>query len=484
MNDQRPEADPHRTPPTGPLWHGSSATPAYGTPSTGYPGRPGREAGASNGGGGHEAPPGTPVTDGAGVGHGGPADPVEPAESLDPRPGAMPLAHGTGRPPTKGHGSRTPLLVGGMAVLLLVGGVAGAYLLDRTGTSAADPTLQNSAQQRFPVDAAPVQQASASAPDWVATAAAAAPSVVSITVSSGSQGGQGSGVILDKQGHIVTNHHVVAAGMGSAGASRETILVTLNDKRAYQAKVVGSDPATDLAVLELNDGPGDLTPISLGDDSKLQVGSPVMAVGNPLGLAGTVTTGIVSALNRPVTTRQQSPDPSFGGAGEYVVTNAIQTSAAINPGNSGGALVNASGQLVGINSSIAQTSQDGGNIGIGFAIPVNAVRSVTDQILRNGTVKHAYIGVTGKGGYVKDGSARRAAAIISEVTADSPAAKASLQAGDAVVAIDDELIDSWESLVAQVRERPVGSSITLTVLRDGKRTDIKVALAERPNSLP
>ncbi len=427
MNDQRHEAD-QPSQPTGPLWHGAPPqTPAYGTPPVGASGS------------------------------------------------AAPAA------PPKRRTSRTPLLVGGLAALLLIGGGAGALLLNPTGSS-SQPNTAPQAEQRFPVAPAPVQQASASAPDWVATAAAVAPSVVAITVSAGSQGGgQGSGVILDKEGHIVTNHHVVAAGAGASSGA--TILVTLADKRAYRATIVGTDPATDLAVLELTDGPKDLTPVAIGDDTTLKVGTPVMAVGNPLGLAGTVTTGIVSALNRPVTTRQQSPDSAFGGGGEYVVTNAIQTSAAINPGNSGGALVNASGQLVGINSSIAQTSQDGGNIGIGFAIPVNSVRAVTDQILRDGRVKHSYIGVTGDSGYVREGGAQRAAAIVSQVTAGSPAADAGLRAGDAVIDIDDEIVDSWESLVAQVRERAVGSATTLTIVRDGKRSDVTVTLAERPTTL-
>ena len=433
MNDQRPADSPRddSTHSTGPLWHGGPPqTHAFGTPAT-YGSQP----------------------------YGPPA-------------------------PMKRRTSRVPLLVGGLAVLLLVGGGAGALLLSPASSTTEAAPATSPAEQRFPVAPAPVQQANASAPDWVVTAAAVAPSVVAITVSSGGQsGGQGSGVILDKEGHIVTNHHVVAAGVGNTGSSGATILVTLADKRAYRAGIVGTDPATDLAVLELTDGPNDLTPIALGDDTSLKVGSPVMAVGNPLGLAGTVTTGIVSALNRPVTTRQQSPNSAFGGGGEYVVTNAIQTSAAINPGNSGGALVNAAGQLVGINSSIAQTSQDGGNIGIGFAIPVNSVRSVTDQILRDGSVKHSYIGVTGDSGYVREGGAQRAAAIISQVTAGSPAADAGLRTGDAVVDIDEELIDSWESLVAQVRERTVGSSATLTIVRDGKRSDVKVTLAERPATL-
>src|SRR6478672_5783987 len=236
--------------------------------------------------------------------------------------------------------------------------------------------------------AAPVVQANPMAPDWAVTSASVTPSVVSISIETQQGSGKGSGVILDRAGHVVTNNHVVA-GLGG-GAQ---ITVTLQDQRTYSASVVGTDPATDLAVIKLEGAPSDLKPIALGDDSKLKVGEPVMAVGNPLGLAGTVTTGIVSALNRPVTTSQDSaPDP-FGqsqGSGEPVVTNAIQTSAAINPGNSGGALVNAGGQLVGINSSIASVSGSSsgggqsGNIGIGFAIPVNEVKAIAEQLIQTG----------------------------------------------------------------------------------------------------
>lgn len=426
-------------PPTGPLWLGVD-TPLYGAPHTGQ-GAPG------------------------------------PAFTMPEAPPAAPAPRRRG--PRR---ATTALLALGLVGLLVVAGGAGIMLLGGIGLQSTEQRASSRAagEQRWPAGPPPVTQTDGSAPDWVATAAAVAPSVVAITVAtSGARGGeQGSGVVLDKEGHIVTNHHVVASGIGGGA----TILVTLNDKRAYQATIVGTDASTDLAVLQL-DGPDDLTPITMGNDTQLKVGSPVMAVGNPLGLAGTVTTGIVSALNRPVTTQQASGDSTFGGGGEYVVTNAIQTSAAINPGNSGGALVNASGQLVGINSSIAQTAQDGGNIGIGFAIPVNEARSVSAQILRTGSVRHPYLGVTGRGGYVRDGKAQRAAAIIGSVTADSPAARAGLGEGDAIVAIDDEPVDSWESLVAQVRERDVDAQVKVTLVRGGSRQDVIVTLAQRPSSM-
>lgn len=324
----------------------------------------------------------------------------------------------------------------------------------------------------------PVVQANGTAPDWVEVAKAVSPSVVAITINSGNRSvGQGSGVILDKEGRIVTNNHVVTAG---GAGSRLSLNVTLDDKRTFDADIVGTDPATDLAVIKLKNAPSDLTPIALGNADELRVGEPVMAVGNPLGLAGTVTTGIVSALNRPVVTEQERASGPMGPqTSERVVTNAVQTSAAINPGNSGGALVNASGQLIGINSAIASTSGSSGNIGIGFAIPVNEAKSVAEQLISTGTAKHAYLGVGPTTAIVQDGASKRAAAGIERVWPDTPAEKAGLEVGDAVIAVDGEAVDNADSLVAQIRERTVNDVVTLTIVRDGKRQDVKVTLAER-----
>lgn len=379
-------------------------------------------------------------------------------------------------PPRRRRRWLGPVLAAVLAVLLL-GGVALVASRGMGGTEQAAPTL---GQQRNDSPEGPVVQAEGSAPDWSATAAAAAPSVVAISVQNGDSGGEGSGVIFDAQGHVVTNHHVVAGG----AARQSQILVTLQDQRVYKATIVGTDPATDLAVLKLENAPDDLRPITPGNDQDLKVGQPVMAIGNPLGLAGTVTTGIVSALNRPVSTTQEPVETPFGTAqrGEEVVTNAIQTSAAINPGNSGGALVDASGKLVGINSSIASLSQESGNIGIGFAIPVTEVQSVARQLLETGEVKHPYLGVRLSDTVVTEGSAQRRAAGIGLVERGTPAAKAGLKAGDAVIAVDGEPVDGARSLTAQVREREVGQEATFTIVRDGKRQDIKATLAQRSNN--
>jgi putative serine protease PepD len=378
--------------------------------------------------------------------------------------------------------------LGAIAVVTAVLATAGTYAATRTdGASAPVARLSTGAGVLQP----PAAQANASAPSWSATAAAVSPSVVAITVTRGQSGDQGSGVIFDAKGHILTNNHVVAA----AGAGSQ-ITVTLSDKRTYAATVVGTDPSTDLAVIKLTNAPGDLKPIALGNASTIKVGDQVMAVGNPLGLAGTVTTGIVSALNRPVTTsdaqQQQPGDPTQQqqAASEPVVTNAIQTSAAINPGNSGGALVNGNGQLIGINSAIASLGSSGGsssqsgNIGIGFAIPVNEARSIADQLIATGKATHPYLGVGSKDAVVADGSAKRAAAVLTSVVSGTPADKAGLQAGDAVTAVNGSSVDGSLSLVAQVRQHAVGDTVTLRVVRDGQARDLGITLTARPATTP
>ncbi len=373
------------------------------------------------------------------------------------------------------------------AVALLAAALAsgGTFAATRYGTpaQAASPVAATTTQSNGG-SSPQVVQGSATAPDWTVTAKAVAPSVVSITVASAQAQGQGSGVVLDAQGHILTNNHV-ATGAGTGA----TISVTLNDGRTYDATIVGTDPTTDLAVLQISNPPSDLVPMSIGDSGSLTVGQPVMAIGNPLGLSGTVTTGIVSALNRPVTTQasQSQPgqpgQPGSGTAGP-VVTSAIQTSAAINPGNSGGALVTAEGKLIGINSSIASLGSSSGgqsgSIGIGFAIPSNEATSIADQLISSGQAAHAYIGVSAANTSVTDGSSKRQAALVHAVTAGSPAATAGLQANDAVIAIDGQPIQSSESLVAAIHEHKVGDTVTITVVRGSQQQDLKVTLAARP----
>ena len=398
------------------------------------------------------------------------------------------LPTGNGAEPAQPAKSRRWTELTAVAALAAVLATGGTYAATQLGDSQSSSSASSTTLGRG-TDNGPVVQADATAPNWTATAAAVAPSVVSISVASGQGEGQGSGVIIDGLGHILTNNHVV-----SGAGQNATISVTLNDGRTYKATVAGTDPSTDLAVITLTNPPTDLKAVALGNSDDLKVGDPVMAIGNPLGLAGTVTTGIVSALNRPVTTQadedSQSPQSPFGqgqpqaGAdASQVVTNAIQTSAAINPGNSGGALVNASGQLVGINSSIASlgssSSGQSGSIGIGFAIPANEAKSIATQLIDKGTAEHAFLGVTLKDGTASDGSSQRAGAEVSSVSAGTPAANAGLQQGDVVIAVDNDPVDSSLSLVAHIRERAVGDKVSLTVLRDGKRIELTTTLVAK-----
>jgi putative serine protease PepD len=311
--------------------------------------------------------------------------------------------------------------------------------------------------------------------DWGGVAEAVSPSVVAIEVAGQGGGGAGSGVIWDDQAHVVTNAHVVAGA--------EQVRVTLADGRTYQAEVSGSDVSTDLAVLTIADAPDDLEPIEIGDDQGLAVGDPVMAIGNPLGLSGTVTTGIVSALDRPVSTTATE-----GGQPTAVVTNAIQTSAAINPGNSGGALVDGAGRLIGINSAIASLSAPGtgaqsGNIGIGFAIPMRTATSIVDQLIETGAAEHAFLGVSLDDSEAQLDGAILAGAGVVQVEDGSPAAGVGLVAGDVIVDIDGERVSSAQALVAQVRERTAGEAATVGVLRDGERQELQVTLDTRPDDL-
>jgi len=403
-----------------------------------------------------------------------------PSPVLPPAP-AQPCPAALTQPGAKHPQSAKPRRLAEAGAIALVAAVlasGGTYAVTRTGAGSS-PAAQTVASAT--TSSSPVLQANPSAPNWSATAGVVSPSVVAISVTGSAGSGQGSGVIFDTKGHILTNNHVVTgAGTGSQ------LTVTLADKRTYAATVVGTDPSTDLAVIKLTNAPSDLKAIALGDASLLKVGDPVMAVGNPLGLAGTVTTGIVSALNRPVTTSDQSGDSTAQQSADPVVTNAIQISAAINPGNSGGALVNASGQLIGITSAIASlgssdsSSSQSGNIGIGFAIPVNEAKSIANQLITSGTATHPYLGVSSKDGVVADGSAKRAAAVLTNVVAGTPADKAGLKAGDAVIAVDGNSIDGSLSLVAQVRERTVGDSVALKVIRGGQSKDVNVTLIAKP----
>jgi len=359
-------------------------------------------------------------------------------------------------------------LIGTAAATALVASVAtagfvGAFDHSRNTSPASIASIGQTTTQTVPVDGS-----TSSNPDWQKVSAAVSASVVSIKVTTQQGEALGSGVILDSKGHILTNNHVVS------GAQNNTVSVTLTDGRIYPATIVGTDPTTDLAVILLKNPPSDLSPAALGDSSTVVVGDPVMAVGNPLGLANTATTGIVSAIDRPVSASESGSPQSA------VVTNAIQIDAAINPGNSGGPLFDAQGRVIGVTSSIAtlsQTSGQSGSIGLGFAIPVNLAKDIASQLISSGTAKHAFLGVTLKDGTATADGVTRQGAVINEVSAGSPAADAGLQVNDVVVAIDGKAVAGAESLTGYVRAMSAGQVADLTVVRGGKALDIKATLA-------
>ncbi|MBO3094270.1 trypsin-like peptidase domain-containing protein [Cellulomonas dongxiuzhuiae] len=387
-------------------------------------------------------------------------------------PGAVPPSDPWGAPPApeRRTSSRAWAWIASAAVVgLLVGGgsVATLGLLDGDGSGSSDRVASLTDLGRSENDEVPVAGSSAKAPDWQRVAAAVQASVVAIQVQTQAGGGQGSGVIIDDSGLVLTNDHVVSGAQGN-------VQVTLTDGRILEGEIVGTDVSTDLAVVRLLDAPDDLEAAALGNSDDVTVGEPVMAVGNPLGLANTVTTGIVSAVDRPVST--QGEDGSAG-----AVTNAIQVDAAINPGNSGGPLFDASGRVIGITSSIATLSQQSGSIGLGFAIPVNLAKTIADQLIDDGQAEHAFLGVTlSDGTATADGITRRGA-VVESVTEGSPAAQAGLQPGDVIVAIGDEPVGGAESLTAFVRAMASGDDATLTVVRDGRAIELDVTLATRPD---
>lgn len=347
------------------------------------------------------------------------------------------------------------LLLGGAAG---VGGAAGFNALNDDDPA---PTSSTSA----PSSSNPASNA-ANLPDGSVekVAASVLPSVVKINVTGQSGSGSGSGVILKADGTILTNNHVV-----SVAGDNGTITVNLNDGRTVKAKVLGTDPVTDMAVIKA-EATG-LTPAKIGKSSDLKVGQAVVAVGSPYGLNATVTTGIVSALNRPVSVQAEQDSNPFQQqapqSGNSTTYPAIQTDAAINPGNSGGPLVNMAGEVVGINSSIRTggSSDSGGSIGLGFSIPIDEVQPIVDQIIGGEDPTHARLAIT-----VSDvqSDALAQGALVRSVEDNGPADEAGLKADDVITKVNDDLIDGSESLIATIRGHRPGEEVTLTYVRDGK----------------
>jgi putative serine protease PepD len=324
---------------------------------------------------------------------------------------------------------------------------------------------------------------------WVSAASAKAlPSVVTIQVGDSSSGGSGSGVFLTADGYILTNTHVVTL---DGQTTNPTVEVQTYDKKTYEAKIVGTDPKNDLAVIKIT-GTGSFTPIEFADSSKLNVGDPVVAIGAPLGLSATVTAGVISALNRTISVADSSaPDSGQGGlqlwnggSGSAPVSlRVIQTDAAINPGNSGGALVNSKGQLIGINVAIASTGSSSsgaqsGNIGVGFSIPANVAARISSEIIKTGKASHGLLGamVSDNPFDAKASASFSVGALIKEVTAGGPADLAGLKAGDVVTKFNGVTILEAGDLTAAVRWEPAGAKSTLEYLRDGKSFTLEVTL--------
>ncbi|WP_280483649.1 S1C family serine protease [Nocardia farcinica] len=362
-----------------------------------------------------------------------------------PHPG-MPAA--TPPPQAPARPARTGLVAAAVALALVSGGVGGAVGAVVTRSDDGRAPVTNALDAPKPSVS---NVSNAPAGSTQAVAQKVLPSVVMIKVASNRAEGEGSGVVLSSDGLILTNNHVASGG--GTGARME---VHFADGSTAPATVVGADPVSDLAVIKAQ-GRTDLTPIELGTSASLQVGQPVIAIGSPLGLAGTVTTGIVSALNRPVST---SGEGTQNPNAPQPVIDAIQTDAAINPGNSGGALVDYEGKLIGINTAIATLGagelggQQSGSIGLGFAIPVDQARRVADELIKTGQATYAQIGIKLR--------PQDAAALVLEATPGGPAAAAGIPAGAIITKLDDRVIDSGEALIAAVRSHQPGDKVKVT----------------------
>jgi putative serine protease PepD len=384
----------------------------------------------------------------------------------------------------RGRGLAVAVLVGA----LVLGGAAGvggsavyrAFNDETVGTTTSNTSGDFQATKTTLVQDGTVEK----------VANAVLPSVVKVNVTGQSGSGSGSGIVLSKDGEILTNNHVVA-GVGDNGS----ISVSFNDGTTKKATVVGTDPLTDIAVIKV-DGASGLVPASLGKSGSLRVGQAVVAVGSPYGLNATVTSGIVSALNRPVSVssqQDQTPQNPFGQqpgqpqAGKDLSTTypAIQTDAAINPGNSGGPLVDMSGRVVGINSSIrtassgALSSDSGGSIGLGFAIPIDEVLPIVNQITNGDKPTHARLGVT-----VSDvtGNSLTQGAQLQSIENGGAAAKAGLKNGDVITKVDGQVVDGSESLVATIRGHRPGEQVEITYLRGGTSNTTTAALGSDANN--
>ncbi|MCU1573352.1 MAG: hypothetical protein JWO93_1434 [Micrococcaceae bacterium] len=482
--------DPHPTQPMHEWWNERSAATSDADAQSSNPGRHATDPGQPQYGQYAAAPSGAPA-------HPGSA-PTYPSGQPYGQ-GANGGLYGGTRTKEKKRVGAGVFVAGMVAAALIGGGAATGTSLALAGQNTGTGTVQT--QQSAPLIVNNQDDVN------VVTAAAqkATPSVVTISATSGSSGGTGSGIILDNDGHILTNTHVVTLDGAAANATLE---VRTSDNKVYSAKIVGTDPMSDLAVIKV-DATG-LVPATLGDSSKINVGDTVIAIGAPLGLSGTVTDGIVSTLNRTIQVASSAvpdsgsdssqgsqggngfnfapPDGSNGtnsAATGTINLNVIQTDAAINPGNSGGALTNTDGAIIGVNVAIASagsgsssTSQSG-NIGVGFSVPINTAKRVAQEIIANGSATHGQLGVSVKpqaGGTGSSSSTFSVGAAIAEVTPGSAADKAGLKVGDVVTNFGSRTITDASELTAAVREQAGGATVKVTFQRNGKEQSVDVTL--------
>ncbi|GAA1764935.1 S1C family serine protease [Agromyces humatus] len=443
--------------------------------------------------------------------------PVPPAFGGPQAPQAQPTVPLAGVPNGIAPGASAPAapkprrvglgVAAAIVAAALIGGASGAGItaLITSNQSPASSESAGSAQNIVVNDSESVNQITA-------VAAKASPSVVTISVAGDQGAGTGSGIILSEDGYVLTNTHVVTLD-GATGDP--AIQVKTNDGRLYEAELIGTDPLSDLAVIKLIDASG-LTPLEFADSDKLNVGDSAIAIGAPLGLAGTVTNGIVSALNRSIDVASSAapttPDDSQGGQGDQgngteespfdfffdlpnpdggesqqqapsggsgqVALPVIQTDAAINPGNSGGALVDSEGRLIGVNVAILSAggaSAEAGNIGVGFAVPSNLAKRIADEIIENGSATHGLLGATVTSAEA-EGSSDVVGALISEVSAGGAAEAAGLESGDVVTEFNGVPITDQTDLTAQVRALPGGAEAEITFTRDGEAQTAQVTL--------
>ncbi|PFG31634.1 S1C family serine protease [Paramicrobacterium agarici] len=425
---------------------------------------------------------------------GNPAYVTAPGAAVPGAPGGHGANDGNAPASAKKKKPGARMLVAGLVIGALVGGASGA------GTFAIIDSAQqgNEVTSSAPNSSVMINN-NKEVTETTAIAAKASPSVVTISVRGSQAAGSGSGIILSKDGYVLTNNHVVTL---DGEASHPDIQVTDAAGNLYSATIVGTDPIYDLAVIKLEDA-SDMKPMTFGDSSNINVGDTAVAIGAPLGLDGTVTDGIVSALNRSITVASSAvpedpdngsdkdapfefglPDEREGSTnGGYVSLAVIQTDAAINPGNSGGALVDDEGELIGVNVAIAsagsgsESGSSSGSIGVGFAIPSNIAERIANEIIENGSATHGLLGAAVTSA-ASDPDATVSGALIKDITAGGAADEAGLRAGDVVTKYGDTPIGNDTDLVAQVKASAAGSDVVITYVRNGKTYTADVTLGK------